>query len=216
MNIVLLGSPGVGKGTYASRLKKIYGIAHISTGDLFRENIKQNTELGIKAKEYMDKGMLVPDEITIDMLKKRIQEADCKKGFMLDGFPRTLTQAKELEGMTKIDIVLNFVASPEVIIQRLSGRRTCRDCKSIFHILNMKPKQESVCDHCKGELYQRADEMPEVIEKRLRVYNDQTSLLIQYYSEKGLRVEIDGNLHITDTKAHIIKDCQEVLNKLNC
>ena len=180
----------MGKGTYATALKTILNIPHISTGDLFRENRKNNTELGKQAQEYMDKGDLVPDEITIAMLKERIKD---EKGFLLDGFPRTIPQADALKEMTEIDMVLNFVADDEVIIQRLSGRRICKKCGAIYHIKNIKPKVEGVCDKCEGELYQRDDDMPEAIKERLDIYREKTAPLINYYKEQGLLREVKVN-----------------------
>jgi adenylate kinase len=183
MKIVLLGSPGVGKGTYANVMKDKLGVPHISTGDLFRENIKKETDLGLRAKKYMDLGELVPDEITTGMLKERISG---ERGFLLDGYPRTIPQAESLAVMTEIDLVLNFVADDEVIIQRLSGRRICKKCGTIFHTVNLPPKKEGVCDSCGGELYQRDDDKPEAIKERLEIYREKTAPLVKYYQEKGL------------------------------
>jgi len=190
MKIVLLGSPGVGKGTYATALKTILKVPHISTGDLFRNNIKEQTELGKKAKEYMDKGDLVPDNITTDMLKERIKN---ETGFLLDGFPRTIPQAESLEEISKIDLALNFIADDNIIIQRLSGRRICKKCSAIFHIKNIIPKVENTCDHCQGELYQRDDDKPEAIKERLRIYQEKTAPLIDYYKKRGLLKEVKVN-----------------------
>jgi len=193
MNIIFLGAPGVGKGTYTSRVKDKYQIPHISTGDIFRENIKNSTELGKQAKNYIDKGQLVPDEITINMVKDRLSKNDIKNGYILDGFPRTIEQAEALSEFSKVDVVINFVAKDSVIIQRLSGRRICKKCQAIFHITNIKPKVDGVCDKCNGELYQRDDDKPKAIKHRLQVYEKQTTPLIDYYKEKGLLIQVDAN-----------------------
>jgi len=194
MRMIALGSPGVGKGTYAAEIIKKYSILHISTGDLFRENIKGQTELGKKAKEFIDQGQLVPDEVTIGMVKERLGREDIKeKGFYLDGFPRTIPQADALAGFSEIDLVLNYKADKEVIIQRLSGRRICKSCGAIFHMLNIKPKTEGICDNCGGELYQRDDDQEEAIKERLKTYEEKTAPLIGYYQEKGLLKEVSVN-----------------------
>lgn len=193
MNIVLLGSPGVGKGTYAKRISKIYDIPQISTGDMFREALKNKTEVGLKAKEYMDKGELVPDDVTIGIVKERLKQEDCKNGFMLDGFPRTIAQADALSDIIDIEKILNFTASDDTIIDRLSGRRVCSECGTIFHIKNIPPKTEGVCDACGGKLIQRNDDKPDSIKKRLGVYKKQTEPLIEYYKEKKLLADIDAD-----------------------
>jgi len=212
MNIVLLGSPGVGKGTYAKRISKIYNIPHISTGDMFREAIKNKTEIGLKAKGYMDKGELVPDDVTIKTVEERLKKDDCKNGFMLDGFPRTIAQAEALDKIVVIDKVLDFTASDEVIIDRLSGRRICKSCGAIFHIRNIIPKTEGVCDNCGGELYQRDDDKPESVKKRLDVYREQTEPLIEYYKEKELLADIDANKPIEQVD-EIIADVRKALEE---
>ncbi len=201
MRIIFLGPPGSGKGTYSSRLSPLLGIPHISTGDLFREHIKNETELGKKAKEYIDKGQLVPDEITIEMLKKRIEEKDCENGFILDGYPRTLNQAKALDEITKIDIVINLNIPEEVLIKKIAARRICRNCGDIYNLADIKfgnvrmppmlPKKEGICDKCGGELYQRDDDREEVVRERLVVYRKQTEPLIKYYREKGILKDVD-------------------------
>ncbi|MBT4651656.1 adenylate kinase [Candidatus Woesearchaeota archaeon] len=204
MKIIALGSPGVGKGTYAAEITKKYNVLSISTGDLFRENIKNETELGKKAKEIIDSGKLVPDEVTIGMMKERLGREDTPNGFILDGFPRTIPQAEALSEFSEIDLVLNFKADKEVIMQRLTGRRTCSNCAAIFHVVNIPPKQEGVCDKCGGKLVQRSDELPEVIEERLKVYEEQTAPLIGYYQEKGLLKEVTVNEDFGKHKEEIL------------
>ena len=214
MNVILIGGPSVGKGTYASKLKNIYNIPHISTGDIFRENIKNETGLGKKAKEYIDGGNLVPDEITINMVKDRLSQEDAQKGYLLDGFPRTIPQAEAMESFTKIDKVLYFTAEESVILARIAGRRICKSCGAIFHLKNIPPKQEGICDHCNGELYQRPDEMEDAVKVRLATFHKVTEPVLDYYKEKGLLVEIDANLDINNSEFRVIEDCQEVLDKL--
>jgi len=209
MNILFLGAPGVGKGTYTSRIKEKYGLVHISTGDIFRENIKGNTALGQEAKKFMDAGKLVPDETTINMVKDRLSKPDIKKGYILDGFPRTIPQAEALGKFTKVDVVVNFTAKEAVIIQRLSGRRICRKCQAIFHVKNIPTKVEGICDKCGGEVYQRDDDKPEAIKQRLKVYQDQTSPLIDYYKKKGMIKEIEANSEDIES---IVKNIVKVLD----
>jgi len=213
MNIVVLGQPGVGKGTYTEILVRKYKIPRISTGDMFREEIKKNTRLGIKVKNYVNSGGLVPDEITIPMLLKRLGKKDCKNGFFLDGFPRTVPQAEMLEKFIKIDKVLNFVASEKEIIDRLSGRRVCRKCGSIYHIKNMPPKLEGVCDKCGGELYQRADDIPETIKVRVKEYLEKTKPLTDFYMKKGILANIDANPSIEEVDK-IISQCDKALSEI--
>jgi len=190
MNIILLGSPSVGKGTYAAEMSKRLNIPHISTGDIFRKNIAEKTELGIKAKEFIDKGQLVPDEITIEMARNEL--AKHPNGFILDGYPRTMDQATSLEGI-KIDKVLNFFADDSIIMQRITGRRICKSCGAIFHIKNLPPKKEGICDKCEGELYQRDDDKEETVKVRLDNYKKQVEPLIDYYKEKGLLKKVKVN-----------------------
>lgn len=207
MNLVFLGPPGVGKGTIAKEIAKEKGIPQISTGDLLREAVKQGSELGKKAKTYMDSGKLVPDNLVINLLKNRISKDDCKKGFILDGFPRTVPQAEALAKEVKINRVLNFKALDKTIIQRLSGRRTCKSCNAIYHLINIPPKVEGICDKCGGELFQRDDDKPKAIKKRLEVYQQQTAPLIDYYNKKGNLADIDTEqpipLIVKDTLAAI-------------
>ena len=212
MNILILGAPGVGKGTYATFLSKKYKIPHISSGDLFREAIEKETEIGKKEKKYVNKGELVPDKIVIQLMKERLEKEDCKHGFLLDGFPRTIAQAKAMERLKKIDKVLNFVASDDIIMDRLGGRRTCRECGATFHIRNRPPKVSGVCDKCGGELYQREDEKPEAIRKRMKEYEKKTKPLIEYYKKRGLLANIDANPPIEEVEK-VIAQCDEALKK---
>jgi len=212
MNIILLSVPGTGKGTYASFLSKKYKIPHISSGDLFREAVEKNTEVGRKAEKYMKEGELVPDEIVIPLIKERLEKEDCKKGFLLDGYPRTIAQAEALDKFKKIDKVLNFIASEDIIMDRLVGRRTCRECGSTFHVKNRPPKVRGICDNCGGELYQREDDEPEAIKKRNKEYEIKTMPLIEYYKKKGLLANIDANPPIEEVEK-IIAQCDEVLKK---
>ena len=193
MRIVMLGPPGAGKGTYASRLTVRLGIPHISTGDMVREEIKKQTDLGLKIKEYSDRGALVPDEIIIKLLAERLRKPDCNRGFILDGFPRTISQAEALENIAKIDLVINLNVPDDIIIARLSNRLICSKCGAIYNLLTLKPKKEGVCDKCGGKLYQREDDKPEVIKERLNVYRKQTEPLIEYYAKKGLLRNVSCN-----------------------
>lgn len=199
MRLVFLGPPGAGKGTQAVMLSERRGILHLSTGDILRENVKRRTEIGKKAKSFMEKGELVPDDMVIEMMIETIKTGNKDKGFILDGFPRTLYQAKkidgELEGLNlPIDTVFYFKTSIDIVIFRLTGRRLCKDCGANYHIKNMPPKKEDVCDKCGGELYQRKDDNEETIKKRLEVYNSQTEELIGYYRGKGILKELSGDL----------------------
>lgn len=197
MKIVMLGAPGAGKGTQAIKIADKYDIPHISTGDIFRANIKGGTELGQKAKSYIDKGELVPDEVTIGMLLDRIAQDDCKNGYVLDGFPRTIPQAESLTEALKsqgdqIDFALNIDVPDEAIIQRMSGRRACPKCGATYHIVYAAPKTENICDKCGTELIIRSDDKPETVKDRLNVYHQQTEPLIAYYKTAGVLREVDG------------------------
>ncbi len=192
MNCIFLGPPGAGKGTLAFEASKEYAIPHISTGDLFRAAIKNQTELGKKVKAVLDSGALVSDDLTIALVTERLEKDDAKNGFILDGFPRTIAQADALENIVKIDAVVNFTIEDEEVIKRLSGRRICSSCGQSFHVEFVKPKKEGVCDSCEGELITRPDDKIESIKTRLEAYRLQTAPLIEYYSKKNLTVDIDA------------------------
>jgi len=212
MNIVILGSPGVGKGTYAKILSDKHNIPRISVGDLFRKAIRDETELGKKIKNYVSRGDLVPDEIVIELVKERLRKDDCKKGFLLDGFPRTIAQAEAMEKFKKIGKVLNFVASDWIIMSRLGGRRTCRECGAIYHVKEIPPKVEGICDRCGGQLYQRSDETPQAIKNRLRVYREKTKPVIGYFRKKDLLAEIDAEYPFEEVDK-VISQCEKHLQK---
>ena len=197
MKIIMLGAPGAGKGTQAKMLADKYGIPHISTGDIFRANIKNGTELGKKAKEYMDKGLLVPDELVVDLVIDRFKEDDCKKGYILDGFPRTIPQAEALDKALSdigdsVDYAVNVEVPDENIITRMGGRRACVGCGATYHVQFNPTKVEGICDRCGKELILRDDDKPETVKKRLDVYHEQTQPLIDYYTNKGIIKEVDG------------------------
>lgn len=210
MRLIMLGAPGAGKGTQAKRVAAKYNIPHISTGDIFRDNIKNKTDLGIKAKGYIDKGLLVPDELVVDIVADRLLQEDCKEGFILDGFPRTIPQAKSLdealESMkTKIDYAINIHVPDENIVRRMSGRRACLNCGATYHIKYNPPKKENICDNCTRELILRDDDKEETVLKRLDVYHKQTSPLIDYYEEKNLLITVDGTVDIDDVTKSIVE-----------
>ena len=199
MNLVLLGPPGAGKGTQAERIAAAFGIAHISTGDIFRDNLRRGTELGLAAKGYMDRGELVPDELVIDIVRDRLGAEDCGRGFVLDGFPRTVAQADALgrmleEAGTPIDHVINIQVPSEAVVARLTARRTCSACGSICHLLFRPPRREGVCDECGGDLYCRDDDEEGTVRARLEEYEEKTRPLTDYYRDKGLLRDIDGGL----------------------
>jgi adenylate kinase len=214
MKIILLGAPGAGKGTYASRLKKTYDLPHVSTGDLLRESIKNNTESGLKAKEYMDKGEFVPDETIVSLLKERMSQNDAKSGVLLDGFPRTKQQAEILDEIIKADKVLNFDIDKEIVLKRLGGRLICKGCGEIFNKHKLPPKQEGTCDHCEDDLYQREDDTEETILERLKIYEEQTKPLIDHYSDKNMLHTIDSNTDISHPECTVIEECEDILNKI--
>lgn len=209
MKIIMLGAPGAGKGTQAKKIAEKYGIPHISTGDIFRANIKNGTELGKKAKTYMDQGLLVPDELTVDLVIDRVAKEDCKNGYILDGFPRTIPQAESLDAALeklgeKIDYAVNVEVPDENIINRMGGRRACVGCGATYHIVYNPTKIEGVCDACGEKLILRDDDKPETVQKRLTVYHDQTQPLIDYYSKSGVLKEVDGTVDMEDVFAAIV------------
>lgn len=205
MKLILLGAPGAGKGTQATRLKEHYQIPHISTGDIFRSNMKNNTPLGMKAKEYMDQGLLVPDSLTIDMVMDRIAQPDCQNGYILDGFPRTLAQAEALDKMVEIDAAVDVEVPDEKIVDRMAGRRVCPKCGEPYHTKYKIPQQEGICDRCGSELMIRKDDEPETVLKRLTVYHDATEPLIAHYAAKGKLVKVDGTLSVETVTDEIVK-----------
>ena len=208
--LVLLGGPGAGKGTQAERLSETLGIPQVSTGELFRENLKEETELGLLAKGYMESGELVPDEVTVGMVRERLSRADASKGAILDGFPRTIAQAEALESLLaelgqQLAVVPNIQVPDEVLLARLAGRWTCRKCGAMYHQLFSPPQKEGVCDKCGGELYQRPDDTPETQKHRIAVYQEQTAPLIDYYRQKGLLKEVDGRPGIDEIQAELLE-----------
>lgn len=208
MKIIMLGAPGAGKGTQAKRIAERYSIPHISTGDIFRANIKNGTELGRKAKAYMDQGLLVPDELTCDLVVDRIKQEDCAGGYILDGFPRTIPQAKALDAALKemgekIDYAIDVDVPDENIVNRMSGRRTCVGCGATYHIVYNAPKTEGICDSCVEKLILRDDDKPETVQKRLSVYHEQTQPLIDYYRAEGVLRTVDGTADMEDVFAAI-------------
>ena len=210
MNMILLGPPGAGKGTQAAKIIEKYEIPHISTGDIFRENIKEGTPLGKKAQEYMNRGELVPDSLVIEIATDRLTKDDCKEGFLLDGFPRTVEQAEALdkflaEDGKKVDHVLNIDVEADILMKRLTGRRVCKGCGATFHITNIPPKVEGVCDVCGEELYQRDDDTEETVANRIEVYNSQTKPLIDYYEKSGNISHLDGSVDPDELLAEIVK-----------
>ncbi len=214
MKIIMLGAPGAGKGTQAKLIADQYQIPHISTGDIFRANIKNGTELGKKAKTYMDQGLLVPDELVVDLVVDRVAQDDCVNGYVLDGFPRTIPQAKALDEAlikkgTGIDYALNVDVPDENIIRRMSGRRACVNCGATYHIVHIPTKVEGICDRCGSELILRDDDKPETVQKRLNVYHEQTQPLIDYYSKAGILVSVDG----TKDMLEVFADIQKILGE---
>ena len=206
MKITIMGPPGGGKGTQAERLSEILKIPHISTGAIIRSAIREKTPLGILAESYIEKGQLVPDEVAIDMVMQRVKEADCENGYILDGFPRTLPQARSMdETGLKVDFALNLLVEDDEIVSRLAGRRECKVCAAPYHVVNNPPKQDGVCDRCGGELITRADDVPDTIRERLSVYHSQTEPLIDFYREKGLLVNVAGCETIEDTTNAILE-----------
>ncbi|KXH80810.1 adenylate kinase [Sporosarcina sp. HYO08] len=214
MNIVLMGLPGAGKGTQADKIVEKYEIPHISTGDMFRAAIQEGTELGVKAKSFMDQGALVPDEVTIGIVRERLSKSDCDKGFLLDGFPRTVAQAEALDELLAdmdrgIEHVLNIQVEKEELVARLTGRRICKECGTSYHLQFNPPKVEGKCDKDGGELYQRADDNPETVTNRLEVNMNQTAPLLAFYDAKGVLANIDGQQNIND----VFKDLDAILTE---
>lgn len=207
MNIILLGAPGAGKGTQATRISEKFGLPHISTGDIFRDNIKRQTKIGMLAKSYTDKGQLVPDEVTCEIVKDRLQNADCKNGYLLDGFPRNLFQAEELDKFSKVDAVINIDIDLSLLMDRLCGRRVCKECGESYHVNFLNGK--TICEKCGGELYQRKDDNEETVGNRLNVYSEQTAPLIKFYTEKGVLRNVNGVGTIEEVFARIC----DALNK---
>lgn len=210
MKIIMLGAPGAGKGTQAKKIAEKYSIPHISTGDIFRSNIKEGTELGKKAKTYMDQGLLVPDELVVDLVLDRVKREDCENGYVLDGFPRTIPQAEEFDKALnalgeKMDYAINIAVPDENIVKRMSGRRACVGCGATYHIVFAPTKVENVCDNCHGELILRDDDQPETVLKRLKVYHNQTQPLIDYYTGEEILVDVDGTLDIDAIFEEIVK-----------
>ena len=209
MKIIMLGAPGAGKGTQAKKIAEKYSIPHISTGDIFRANIKNGTELGMKAKTFMDQGLLVPDELVVDLVVDRVQQEDCANGYVLDGFPRTIPQAEALDNALsalgqKMDYAINVEVPDENIVNRMGGRRACVGCGATYHLVYAPTKVENVCDNCQGELILREDDKPETVQKRLNVYHEQTQPLIDYYTGKEIMVEVDGTIDINDVFQSIV------------
>ncbi len=210
MKIIMLGAPGAGKGTQAKKIAAKYNIPHISTGDIFRANIKNGTELGKKAKTYMDQGLLVPDELVVDLVVDRVNQDDCANGYVLDGFPRTIPQAEALtEALKKLgqkmDYAIDVDVPDENIVNRMSGRRACVGCGATYHLVYAPTKQEGICDTCGKELILRDDDKPETVQKRLNVYHEQTQPLIDYYTKEGILHKVDGTIDIDEVFGQIVK-----------
>ena len=210
MKLILLGAPGAGKGTQAEKIVEKYGIPAVSTGNIIRAALKAGTEMGLKAKSYMDAGQLVPDDVVIGIIKDRLKEKDCENGFILDGFPRTIPQAQALEDMgVDIDKVLDIEVPDEKITARMSGRRVCAKCANSYHLLYKKPKQEGVCDACGGELVQRKDDAPETVQARLKEYHEMTEPLKNFYEKLGKLVIVEGQEEVADTTALVFNALED-------
>ncbi len=202
MNVILLGAPGAGKGTQAVRIAAAMNIPHISTGDIFRKNIKEKTPLGLKAKSYIDRGQLVPDEVVVEIVQQRIDEDDCKNGFLLDGFPRTIAQAEALDRLTNIDNVINLEVDLDKLVDRITGRRVCEKCGESYHV---STKKDDICEKCGGKLIQRADDTEETVKSRLNVYKNETAPLINFYKNQGVLKNVDGMKSIEEVFEEISK-----------
>ncbi len=205
MKLVIFGPPSAGKGTQAQKLSKQYGIPQVATGDLLRKAVADKTPLGLKIKSYLDQGKLGPDEVIVQLIKERVAKPDCRKGFLLDGFPRTMGQAKELEKMTDIDLVLSIVVDLESLVERAVGRRTCPKCSAVYHIKFNPPMNEGICEKCGSKLVQRDDDKEDTVRNRLRIYQEQTAPLIEYYRKKGKLVDIDGSGGIDAVYSQMVK-----------
>jgi adenylate kinase len=214
LKAIIFGAPGAGKGTYSSRLQAKLGVEVISTGDIFRELMKEDSELGRKVRGFVEKGLLVPDEVVVEVLKQRLSKIPKEKGFILDGYPRTIEQAKILEPITKIDVILLLDVPDWIIIERLSSRRICRNCGTVYNIRFLKPKVEGVCDKCGGPLYQRSDDNPEVIKQRLQVYQNQTRSLLEYFKEKKVPFITSGTTSLDQPPEPIVDQIVAELKKL--
>ncbi len=202
MNVILLGAPGAGKGTQAVRIAAAMNIPHISTGDIFRKNIKEKTPVGLKAKSYIDRGQLVPDEVVVEIVQQRIDEDDCKNGFLLDGFPRTIAQAEALDRLTNIDNVINLEVDLDKLVDRITGRRVCEKCGESYHV---STKKDDICEKCGGKLIQRADDTEETVKSRLNVYKNETAPLINFYKKQGVLKNVDGMKSIEEVFEEISK-----------
>lgn len=214
MKAIIFGAPGSGKGTYASRLQIKLGVEVISMGDIFRELMKEESDLGREVKYYVEKGLLVPDEIVVEVLKKRLSKIPPEKGYILDGFPRTLEQAKTLETIAKLDVILLLMVPDWMIIERLSSRRICQNCGTVYNLRFLKPKVDGICDKCGGPLYQRSDDNPEVIKKRLQIYQDQTSPLLQHYKEKKVPFIVSNTTSLETPPERVVEEFTTELKKL--
>jgi adenylate kinase len=205
MKLVIFGPPSAGKGTQAQKLSKKYGIPQIATGDLLREHVAKKTPIGMKVKEILDAGKLGPDDLIVQIIKERVSQPDCRNGYLLDGFPRTINQAKELEKMTDIDLVLNIVVDHKVLVERAIGRRICPKCSAVYHVKSNPPKKSGMCDKCGSALIQRDDDKEETVQKRLGVYRDQTAPLVEHFKAKGKLVNIDGSAGIDGVFDQMVK-----------
>ncbi len=215
MNIIIMGPPGAGKGTQADFIKEAFPIPHISTGDMFREAVAKESAMGLEAKKYMDAGQLVPDDVTIGVVEERLSQPDCKKGFLLDGFPRTIPQAEALDKVlaklgTRVEVALNIAVPDQVLFDRMAGRVSCSNCKTVYNVKFNPPAQEGVCDKCGGELIQRSDDNADTVRNRLDVYNRQTQPLIEYYEKQGTLKTVDGNRDPED----VFRDIKRILESL--